>query len=107
VSVTDFLAQVQGPGNRSVRYWPVPACREVTLTIRKTGSDAAGFQVRQTVADPERVRLFPLPAKGALTMHPICGADLVDQPIDRIQTATDALAELAKQAEAIGKALAN
>jgi len=58
-----------------------------------------------SVADPSYVRLVPLPGKGQITMHPICGADISDSGVDRFGNYLDNINELFKQAKTIEDAL--
>lgn len=103
--VAEFASHAAATDGAASRFWPVSVCREVNLTIMRAGQAEATLQVRTTVADPDRLQLFPLPQNGKLAMHPVCGADLTDSPGDRFQAFTDALTALGKQAEAVGKKL--
>jgi hypothetical protein len=93
-----------------VGYFPVPACRDVEVNlIGFAKPKTEGMRAEQTiittisarVADPDYVRLAPLPAKGQITMHPICGADISDVAVDRFGGYLDAVNELFKQAKSI------
>lgn len=62
--------------NAAVGYWPIPACREATLTLidknHKTAQGSYDFHV--AVGTPEWVRLEPLPVDGSLTLDSVCSA---------------------------------
>lgn len=85
------------------RVWPVPACRDVTLTVRRIGG-AEELTVNARIADPSLLRLMPLPDKGAITMHPVCNADVTNTPSDRWAAVTAAAEEAAKQIKAVAGA---
>jgi hypothetical protein len=54
-----------------VGYWPVPACRAATLTVKSgDNQESAAFHV--TVGTPEFVRLEPLPVDGELDLGTVC-----------------------------------
>jgi len=90
----------------TVRYFPVPACRDAVITLmRATGKEPVIIAAK--VADPNYVRLAPLPFKGQITMHPICGADISETSGDRFGSYIDDVTEGLKQAKAIEEALKN
>lgn len=93
-----------------VGYFPVPACRDIQLNLVGYKLPvAAGTPATQSViarismriADPEFVRLAPLPTKGQISMHPVCGADVTDSGTDRFGGYLDDVNEVLKQAKAI------
>jgi hypothetical protein len=93
-----------------VGYFPVPACRDVQISlIGLAKPKTEGTRAEQTIiatisariADPDYVRLAPLPVKGQITMHPICGADISDAAVDRFGGYLDDVNELFKQAKSI------
>lgn len=63
-------------------FFPSTVCRDLKVTVAykpngaKEATDVYTAIVR--VADPVRVRLVPLPAKGSLNFHGVCGVDTVD-----------------------------
>lgn len=59
--------------NGDVNYWPVQACRLAKLTLFH---DRQPYVFFATVADPDRLRLQPLPISGKLELGPICGASV-------------------------------
>lgn len=89
--------------------FPFSACLTGTLQLWKGAGapaqlhqqDVAQFPV--TIADPTHVRSIALPAKGTITMHTICGADVKAENADLAKT-LDIVEALAKQADAIYKA---
>lgn len=89
---------------RRAAFWPVPACATVQLTVRRP-DDQTAFSSEHRIAHPDRVLLYPLPRKGRLSLHPVCGADLTDAPTDRWQAVFDTLTEIDKQVTAVSKAL--
>lgn len=83
-------------GNQAARIWPVPACRDVTLSVRSLeGAEIIATPLR--VADPSLLRLMPLPQKGKIRFDPVCGANLTDEPSDAWKIRTAVVEELAKQ----------
>lgn len=68
--------------DRDHGFYPVTVCRDVRLTIKYKENDEVGgrevYSAIIRVADPDRVRLVPLPAKGSLNFHGVCGVDTVD-----------------------------
>lgn len=105
ITTEQFAALVADQKDKSVRFWPVAVCRDVTFTLNRQGMDKPALQVRRTIADPSRLRLFPLPAAGKIAMHPVCGADFSDTPIDRWQAVVDTLSAIDKQVQSVGKKL--
>jgi hypothetical protein len=96
--------------NAKVRYFPVPACRDIEVSIIGFAQPAAAgnpsqqmvvAKVATRIADPGFVRLAPLPTKGQISMHPICGADISDTAVDRFAGYFDDVNELLKQAKTI------
>lgn len=81
--------------------WPVPACRDVLLSVRRKDTAQEIFGAPLRVADPDRLRLVPIPEKGKITMHPICGADVNNTPGDRWGIVFDALQAIGKQVTAV------
>jgi hypothetical protein len=59
---------------KSVSYFPVPACLPGHLYLYKAGVQMADFPL--VVANPDIVRLEPLPLDGKLTLSTICGASV-------------------------------
>ena len=98
VSRTEFRRLFFGTG-QAAGVWPVPACRDVTLTVRREGGSAV-LTTQLRIADPSLLRLMPLPQKGKIALDPICGADLTDAPGDVWKTRTAVIEELAKQIKA-------
>lgn len=92
-------------GNR-VNYFPVPACRDAVITLVRTNGKKP-VVIAAKVADPNYVRLAPLPFKGQITMHPICGADISETSGDRFGSFIDDVTEGLKQAKAIEEASKN
>ena len=74
------------------RVWPVPACMTVTITIGLSQSSMATGQM--TVIDPEYVEVMPIPKKGKISMHPICGADFADSSTDKYQAVFDTISAI-------------
>lgn len=58
----------------AVNYFPVPACLSAHLYLYRNGAPMADFPL--VVANPDVVRLEPLPLDGKLTMSSICGASV-------------------------------
>lgn len=72
-------------------------CRPLRLELQR-GSVVVPVTLR--VADPDWLVAIPFPAKGSLTLHPMCGADVQAQPVTRVTA--DKIAEtLFAQVEAV------
>lgn len=68
-----FDAFSQKTANRTVSYWPVPACRSATLRVgRASDHSVAAFHL--TVSSSGAVRLQPLPVSGKVDFGSVCGA---------------------------------
>jgi hypothetical protein len=91
VTYRDFLTRSVG---HKVSYWPTPACRSATLTIgRESNQTQSAFHV--VVADPDVLRLQPLPVSGKVELGTVCGASVTgSQDSDALQSASDDLAAL-------------
>ncbi len=97
---------------RNTKAWPVPSCLETKLLLKKSESSITGTAtdtdadvvVPLEIADPATVRLVGIPDKGKIAMHPICDADVTDNPTDRWSTTFDSIAALETQAKAIAGA---
>ncbi len=59
--------------NGEVNYWPVQACRVAKLTLFH---DHRQYVFFATVADPDRIRLQPLPVAGKIELGTVCGASV-------------------------------
>jgi hypothetical protein len=70
VSLATFIQETKG---RKVGFWPVPACRPMTLTVKKTGSKRA-YEFHFVVATADNIRLVPLPIDGKSDLGSICGS---------------------------------
>ena len=93
-----------------VSYFPVPGCREAVIKLSgrlppsesgKSPVSNMEATIETVIADPDYIRLAPLPSKGKIAMHPICNADISDSSVDRFGSYADDLAEVLKQAKAI------
>ncbi|NKC31190.1 hypothetical protein [Falsiroseomonas selenitidurans] len=104
ITRVEFAALLQQPQARKAAYWPVPTCMSVRLEIRGSRAATPDVLATLTVIDPDRVQLFPLPEEGTLALHPVCGADVTNKPVDRWSSAFGALSALDAQIQAIGKA---
>lgn len=89
---------------KKVCYFPVPACRDVVVTLVHANRRKPVI-ITAKIADPSYVRLAPLPVKGQITMHPICGADITETSGDRFGSYIDEITEGLKQVKAIEGAL--
>lgn len=89
---------------KKVCYFPVPACRDVVVTLVPVNRKNPVI-ITAKIADPSYVRLAPLPVKGQITMHPICGADISETSGDRFGSYIDEITEGLKQVKAIEGAL--
>lgn len=94
VSFNDFQKLAM---NRSVPYWPVPACRSATLELHRA-SDNSDYAFHVVVSSSEVLRLQPLSIKGKLELGSVCGATLSGETLaDNFSTFSDNL-EAVKQA---------
>src|SRR6202043_4261307 len=88
VSAATLFSPSQTP-NIDKRVWPVPACLKVSVTV--TAKDSSTTTGQMTVVDPDFLSLMPVPNKGKIAMHPICGADITNSPEDRWGTIFDSM----------------
>jgi hypothetical protein len=98
-----YVADSQTPR----RIWPVASCLDVTLTVRRAGAAQQATPILETplrIIDPGYIRLLPLPEQGKIAMHPVCDADVSDNPIDRWQAGFDSLTAIVQQVQAVQKA---
>jgi hypothetical protein len=94
VPVATLAEAFAGKSGDWTKVWPVPACMSVHVLIKPHGApdDAAKSATGEiTVIDPDYVELMPIPKKGKIAMHPICGADLVDSATDPYQADFDTI----------------
>ncbi len=93
VPISYFRDAVIGSSTQSSTVWPVPACLDVKLTlIDHTAKEPTVISAADMkVIDPDYVALMPVPQKGKIAMHPICGADFSDSPTNPWQTAFDVM----------------
>lgn len=81
---------------------PVSACARTRVDITNDASGSMYKSFFVTIADPDYLYTYKLPAKGAITMHSICGADVsVEGTNNGTLTALQALEAAFKQVEAI------
>jgi hypothetical protein len=94
VPVATLAEAFAGKGGDWSKVWPVPACMYVTAVIKPHGTPDEGPKSATgqiTVIDPDYVELMPIPKKGKITMHPICGADDGDSATDPYQADFDTI----------------
>ncbi|WP_455925209.1 hypothetical protein [Pseudomonas putida] len=94
----------QKNASKWLTYVPVSRCLDATLTIKGAGSQGASAQLTFPIkiADPRYVDLVPLPEKGTITLHSICGADLaVDSSSSEATRAMATVQEIFTQAQKI------
>ncbi len=101
--------------NTTMSVFPVPACRDIDLSITTTlppqefsHLPVDSQQIAQTtyrailrIADPEYIRLVSLPKSGKIAMHPVCDADITDNPSDPFKDYFDAFSTVANQVNTI------
>ena len=105
VNLTQWNALVAG--KKTVSYWPVPACRNATLTLTndtlKLKHQAYQFQL--VVASQQYVRLEPLPVSGKLQLGTVCGSSTNGTTtVDALGNVTDDLSALQKAIQQIKSA---
>jgi hypothetical protein len=97
VPVSSLFAAFAGKGGDWSKVWPVPACMTVHVVIKPQGAtdrDGRAANGQLTVIDPDYVELMPIPKKGKIAMHPICGASLADSSTDSYQGDFDTISAL-------------
>ncbi|WP_157056049.1 hypothetical protein [Candidatus Burkholderia verschuerenii] len=72
VSYHDFMTRSI---DRTVSYFPTPACRTATLKIDRR-SDRSVSQFHLVVVAPDLIRLQSLPVKGKIDLGTVCGASV-------------------------------
>jgi len=88
----------------AVSVFPVPACRDIKLTIAPSSSNTTtqnSFNAIVRIADPSYIRLVSLPKAGKIAMHPTCDADITDNPSDPYKAYFDAFGTIANQVATI------
>ncbi|QXH53442.1 hypothetical protein KSS94_10145 [Pseudomonas fakonensis] len=71
VSYEDFRRNAV---DKTVSYWPVPACRSATLELRRNSELEAVFHL--TVSSADVLRLQPLPVDGQVNLGSVCGSSV-------------------------------
>jgi hypothetical protein len=97
VPVSSLPAAFAGKSGDWSKVWPVPACMTVHVVIKPQGAGEQDGRVASgqlTVIDPDYIELIPIPTKGKISMHPICGADLPDSAADPYQTDFDTISAI-------------
>ena len=92
-----MMAAFATGGSDWSKVWPVPACMTVTAVIKPHGAgqdDPKTASGQISVIDPDYVELMPIPKKGTVAMHPICGADLADSTTDPYQSDFDTISAI-------------
>jgi hypothetical protein len=101
--------------NTTVSVFPVPACRDIDLKIDTSLSPPeistlptnsqkiahTTYHAIVWIADPEYIRLVSLPKSGKIAMHPVCDADITDNPSDPYKAYFDAFNNVANQVNTI------
>lgn len=75
------------------------ACRSVTVEI-VSGSKFVGRKFTSKYADPAAYQTVPLPQKGSVKLHPVCGADVIASA-STAATDMEVIAAAVAQAKAI------
>jgi hypothetical protein len=94
-------------GKTEVNYWPVPACRNATLTLGNSTLDLAkkAYQFQLVVASQQYVRLQPLPVSGKLDLGTVCGSSTNGTTtVDTLGNVTDDLTAFQKAIQQIKSA---
>jgi len=97
VPVLSLAAAFADKGGDWSKVWPVPACMTVNAVINPKGAgneDPKAASGQLTIIDPDYVELMPIPKKGKIAMHPICGADLADSATDSYQAYFDTMSAI-------------
>ncbi len=94
-------------GKETTSTFPISACRRATLHLKrhpdntqldKTIQGDARFELM--FADPDRVDTLAFPEKGSISLHAVCGADLITEKAD-IHTAWDLVEALMNQVKTV------
>lgn len=100
VSFDEFSKQTV---NRTVGYWPVPACRSATLTVGR--DDGIQVVFHMTVSSPDAVRLQPLPVSGKVDFGSVCGATTSGTSVaDPLSAASDDINALLQAVKTVNDA---
>jgi hypothetical protein len=110
-----FDEQIKGAGNAlKAQYFPISACSTADLRIdrvlpgeRYNASAQPFLTGRIKLIDPVNLRLLGLPEKGQIGMHPICGADVSNERIDRYKAYFDAASAVLDGVKPSDKATSN
>jgi len=87
---------------KATRLFPVSSCIQATLQVRNAPASGEYQSFPVTLAHPDFLYTYFLPAKGSITMHGVCGADLtVDATNNSTASTFAALEAVFKQVEAI------
>lgn len=94
VPVVWFTQRIAQNPQEIAGVWPVPACADAEVTIVDPANNTVVNAADLKVIDPDYVQLLPIPQKGKIAMHPICGADFSDSPGDKWQAYFDDISAL-------------
>jgi len=87
---------------KPTRLFPVSGCIQAVVEVSNDPARAAKKSFPVTIADPDYLYTYFLPAKGSITMHDVCGADLtVDASNNGTANAFQALEAVFKQVQAL------
>jgi hypothetical protein len=103
MSFEKFKTDVDG---KYVRYWPVPACRGVTLTLTPPGTASSSVidhkpTFHLSVGTPDYVRPETLPVDGSLDLGTVCSGSA--KGTMNADAASDAMADLQALQDAVSK----
>jgi hypothetical protein len=92
-----FAGAVGQSRGKPFGVFPVAACMSADIRVDYVASGASydahavpAYSARLRLINPVRLRLFPLPQDGEISMHPICGADITDTASDAYKPYFDA-----------------
>jgi hypothetical protein len=112
ITYLDQVIAKPGTSPQAVGYFPVPACLDVLLTItEQTPTGAAAppellvYSQTIRITDPAHMRLFGLPEKGKISMHPVCDADSSNTPTDPYEAYFQAAGTVLDKAKSVQDAI--
>jgi hypothetical protein len=82
---SDFL--ITTSLNDFVAYYPVPACRNVKITLTDPGGKT--YPLKATTGAPDWLELIPIPANGKITAGANCSASVTPGAVNPAQTMID------------------
>jgi hypothetical protein len=109
ITIASFNNQISQNPDMALHFWPVPACRDVSLVITeenpKPGTNPKIITGIMRIIDPLYIRAVYLPQKGKITLHPVCDADVSDSPTDSYSDWTATAQKVFDTAKSVDQAI--